>query len=491
MLVVLSQSVSLRAQRRGVDIGTAAFSAAPYQVGELITYNVSFANFVTAAHVELFVAGRGLYSGNDGIELRAHVETVGVVSSALYAINNDYTTIVNPTTGVPFRAQLVTHDGGQSGAQTLQEAAGGSSNLFGGFDFLSALYRLRAVPLTEGASYHVLVSDRTDQYDCEIRVVGRESIKTALGSYNALVTEARVLNNQSLNNTRARLYFSDGPQHLPLLISIKLPAGEIRAEIASLSISEPAAPATPVNPPATVRPPAVNNSGAASLPLGSDLPFAVGEQLNYQVYMGNTPQPFASLSYLVRPRAKYFGRDGVLLSGTAQTAGAAQRLITVNDQINSYVDPNTLLPFRTEIKLQEGKRRVNSTLTIEQDRGTAQNERGQRIEMPVGTHDLISVLYAIRSFSLAPNKRNAVSILINNRPQTLFVDAVRRETIKLGTQSIEAIQLNLATDEPQGDKYAIRVWVGADRRRLPLRITATSPLGPLRADLAVLPVTTQ
>lgn len=488
MLVVISQGVNLRAQRRSVDISASAFSAAPYQVGELITYNVSFANFVTAAHVELFVAGRGLYSGNDGIELRAHVETVGVVSSALFAINNDYTTIVNPTTGVPFRAQLVSHDGGQSGSQTTPEAANGSSNFFGGFDFLSALYRLRALPLTEGASYHVLISDRTDQYDCEIRMTGRESIKTALGSYNALVAEARVLNNQSLNNTRARLYFSDGPQHLPLLISIKHPVGEIRAEIASLSISEPA---TPVTPPTTVRPPTVNNSGTSSLPLGSDLPFAVGEQLNYQVYMGNTPQPFASLSYLVRPRSKYFGRDGVLLSGTAQTAGAVQRLITVNDQINSYVDPNTLLPFRTEIKLQEGKRRVNSTLTIEQDRGTAQNERGQRIEMPVGTHDLISVLYAIRSFSLAPNKRNAVSILINNRPHTLFVDAVRRETIKLGSQSIEAIQLYLATDEPQGDKYAIRVWVGADRRRLPLRITATTPLGPLRADLAVLPVTTQ
>ena len=35
------------------------FSKAPYQMGELLTYNVTFSNFVDAAHVEMFVAERG------------------------------------------------------------------------------------------------------------------------------------------------------------------------------------------------------------------------------------------------------------------------------------------------------------------------------------------------------------------------------------------------------------------------------------------------
>src|ERR1041384_8403460 len=51
----------------------------PYQPGEKLTYTVTFSSFVPAAHVELFVAGRGTYFNREGIELRAHVATVEAV----------------------------------------------------------------------------------------------------------------------------------------------------------------------------------------------------------------------------------------------------------------------------------------------------------------------------------------------------------------------------------------------------------------------------
>jgi hypothetical protein len=101
------------------------------------------------------------------------------------------------------------------------------------------------------------------------------------------------------------------------------------------------------------------------------------------------------------------------------------------------------------------------------------------------------VLYALRSFDLTPPKRNAVSLLINRRPRTLFITAVKRENIELGGQRIPAVQLALATDEAQGDRLALRLWVSLDRRRLPLRVTATTPLGQVRADLSIIPLTRQ
>src|SRR5574341_247220 len=79
---------------------TVPFNPAVYRVGERLTYDVSFSQFVSAAHVELFVAGRGQYFGRDGIQLRAHVETSGVINVALLALNPDYTTYVDATTGL-------------------------------------------------------------------------------------------------------------------------------------------------------------------------------------------------------------------------------------------------------------------------------------------------------------------------------------------------------------------------------------------------------
>ena len=87
--------------------GFSSFSPAPYQVGERLTYNVSFSNFISAAHVELLVAARGTFFGREGIQLKGHVETTGMVNAAVFAINNDYITYVDPNTGLPFHSQQI------------------------------------------------------------------------------------------------------------------------------------------------------------------------------------------------------------------------------------------------------------------------------------------------------------------------------------------------------------------------------------------------
>src|SRR5713101_4374247 len=150
----------------------------------------------------------------------------------------------------------------------------------------------------------------------------------------------------------------------------------------------------------------------------------------------------------------------------------------------------TLLPFLSKLTLSEGQRRLSRTYTMDQDRGSAVPESGKRVDIPIGTHDLVSLVYAIRTFDLTPLKKNAISILVNNRAMTLFVkSAEKRETIELAGQKISAFLLTLTTDDPQSDKFQFRAWVSDDSRRLPLRLTAVTELGPVRADLVIVPVT--
>ncbi len=189
----------------------------------------------------------------------------------------------------------------------------------------------------------------------------------------------------------------------------------------------------------------------------------------------------------MRGHSRYFDRDGLFLSVKAATTGLAARLFVASDQIDSYLDPKALLPYRTILNLIEGKRSINQTITVNQDYGTATTDKGEKIEIPVGTHDYLSFFYAFRTFNLNPPRRNAISILVENKPKTLFITSLQREAIKLGEQKIAAIALSLTTDDSQSDKYQLRIWVSDDKRRLPLRITAVTEIGPLRADLAILP----
>lgn len=479
-------------------------SRSPYQVGELLTYNVSFSNFIDAAHIELLVAERGMFFGRDGLQLRAHIETTGVVNAALLSINNDYTSYLDPVSGLPYRTQQVIREGGRTSdtSSEYNQPVGTTAipgrlragEIPGTYDFLSAVYRARALPLVFGSTYYFNVQNDLDQYSAELKVTDRQLIKTNVGSFNTIVTQVRVPRNDDVNDLKLRVYFSDDERHVPVLLTAHLKSGEIRAELTGSEFITPAAPTAPdTNTAPAVTTPA--NPPTAETPTGralpGELPFKAGEQLNFTIFLGGSTQAVGTASFQVRPRATYFNRDGLLLAAKAQTSPAASRIFFANDQINSYVDPNTLLPFRTELNLVEGSRRTTQTFTIDQDRGSAVSGDGTTLEIPVGTHDFISVLYALRSFNLAPPKRNAVSILVNDRPRTLFITSLKRETIQLGSQQIPAVQLSLTTDDEQPDKFALRLWVSEDRRRLPLRITATTQLGQVRADLAIIPVTRQ
>ena len=498
-ILFLALSFPLFAQENG---GSSAptFSQSAYRVGEKLTYNVAFSNFPSAAHVEIEVMSRGMHFGRDAVQLRAHVETNGVINVALFAINNDYLTYVDPNTGLPFRAEETARDAikASDSVQDFNQPAGNEAippkqkGFPGTYDFLSALYRARALPLTDGAIYNFTVHGQAFAYQAELRVIGRSTIKTNIGSFSTIVTQIRA-DNSPLRTFK--IHFSDDERHVPVLLTARVKAGQLTAELAGSEVVKPpngigtatpappivAAPAPTITPTPTPVPP----------PLSGNLPFKVGEQLNYQVFIGASNTPLGLASFQVRGHSRYFERDGLFLSVTAQTTGAAAQLFVAKDQIDSYVDPKALLPFRTVMNRAEGQRRLNQTLTLNQDTGVATNERGMRIEMPAGTHDYVSFFYVLRTVNLAANKKSTISMLVENKAKMIFADTLPRESIQLGNRKIDAIPVKITTDDQQPDKYQLRMWISADAQRMPLRITCVTRLGPLRADLAILPTTPQ
>ena len=479
--------------------GAHQFSQAPYQIGERLTYNVSYSNFPSAAHAEFHIVSRGVHFDRDAIQLRAHVQTTGVVNVALLAINNDYTTYIDPLSGLPFRSEETARDTttAANSVLDLNQPAGNQAippkqkGFPGTHDLLSAFYRARALPLGAGGDYSLAVRGEGGDYYVEVRVTGRATVNTNVGSFNTIVTKVRVSNSPLRN---VKVYFSNDERHVPVLITAEIGDGDLRAELAASEIITPKPVATPT-PEISVRPgpiPAATPAPTVAPPANEeDWPFKIGEQLNYQIFIGPNPTPMGIATFHVKGRSRYFDRDGVYLSVNAHTTNALAQVFTARDQIESYVEPKGLLPFRTVMNLIEGRRRFNQVLTMNQEGGTATNDQGARIEIPVGTHDYLSFFYAVRTFNLTPTRKSVTSMLVENKPKTLFVTSQKREMIQLGSQTVPAIALSVTTDDPEPDKYQLRMWISDDKRRLPLRIACATQLGPLRADLAILPAASQ
>ncbi|HLL77252.1 MAG TPA: DUF3108 domain-containing protein, partial [Pyrinomonadaceae bacterium] len=390
------------AQQQPADVTTVSVSPAPYRVGEKLTYSVSFSNFPSAAHAETYVAGRGRYFDREGVELRAHVETVGVVSAALLRLNTYHFSFVDPVAGLPYRTHEQTADA--TPPAKIQESAlapppdlttiltpPAATPAGAAPDLLSALFRLRALPLAPGARFDFAAEHAGVRYDAELRVEGRERVNTPAGSFNTLVARVRVRNNDAADDMRLRIHFSDDERRLPVMLSARLRPGEIRAALASDEIVLPLAPdqlagaptpsptpltlpADPGSPDARPRPtPPRPTPTPAAVPstVPSDLPFSVGEQLNFNFFLGDSQQPVGTASFQVRARARYFNRDGIQFSATMATSQALDKVFPIRDQINSYVDAATLLPFRVELQIREGTHRLSGVVSLEQERGGA------------------------------------------------------------------------------------------------------------------------
>ena len=93
------------------------------------------------------------------------METTGVINVALFAINNDYMTYIDPADRLAFSVEETARDAIKSAdsVQDFNQPAGNEAippkqkGFPGTYDFVSAFYRARALPLADGAVYNFSV----------------------------------------------------------------------------------------------------------------------------------------------------------------------------------------------------------------------------------------------------------------------------------------------------------------------------------------------
>ncbi len=142
-----------------------------------------------------------------------------------------------------------------------------------------------------------------------------------------------------------------------------------------------------------------------SVDFSSVRPFHIGEQLTYELSWLNITVGTAVMSVTAagldgdRPFAK--------LITTAQSRPTINRFFPVDNRVESIFDPATLLPEHLIFKRREGKKKEDIEYLFHQKEGTVTVLNGgtaETLEMPSGTHDVISCLYygaARCRFSLA------------------------------------------------------------------------------------------
>jgi hypothetical protein len=478
----LLSSSSIVTAQGALDGVAAQTTTGRFRIGEKLTYGLAFGKFTNAGYAELSVVSGGKLSGRDAVELRSKIKTLEMVSAAFFQIDENRVVYVAPDTGMPIYIVNTDNSGPLPRVAVIDYLAQPASHL----DLISLIYKVR-----ESNGNGTLSFMEKDQvFTAALTPLERpENVRTEAGFFDttAIMVQSEFLTAQGISNFKINLSVDEF--HVPVLVRFRTPKGEFRISLTSIGLPEAVVtppvmvPITPTSTPIVVKPVPTPDASLDNRPLSPELGFQLGESLDYHVTSNGIPAGVITLS--AKERRSFQNADSMLLTATVTRVYPGAQALRLGDGARVQVDPNTLAPQWLETKFATALPGFNQTVTFDTKNGGFSIAGDKPGDGPIGTHNIISLIYAMRSFHLKPSKDPAnpvndtrVAVFWESRPYIFTLRPSMPEDITINGEKVTAQLININTGNPQLDAFAPKVWLATDSR-VPLRFTA----GSYQADL--------
>jgi hypothetical protein len=323
-----------------------------------------------------------------------------------------------------------------------------------------------------------------------LQQVGTEAVRVSVGQFDTTVSSFESEYLKELGISELRINFTADVYRVPVLIRFRTSKGQFRVELSSLQVKQavqvqptPVATPTPL-PVATPKPVVTPTPYIDNQPLSDDLAFPLGETLDYRITTGG--RPVATLRLQARERKQFQAQDSLLLTAEIIAVEPGVTAFAMGDGASAHVNPESLAPQQVELKFRGPLSNLDQTAVFDQRSGTVTYGGTNSVDVPIGTHSILSLIYALRSFNLKrsrdaenPVNDTRVAVFWGNRSLIFTLRPADAETIDVHGTKTSAQQIVVNTGDPQLDQLGIKIWLSNDEKRVPLRFQ----IGVYQADL--------
>lgn len=240
-------------------------------------------------------------------------------------------------------------------------------------------------------------------------------------------------------------------------------------------------------PPSPAPSPATTTAQAApapARPLPPPVPPRSSETMEFQV------------SYLGVPLGKVRLFAGTVGATTAPVFLQAQTtsifaVVTLKQQLASYLDVETGLPRSGSLDAVEGSYRHTDTVQYDRIENKAKvREKGKfdntyLIDVPPDATDFIGLIYRLRSLPLDPGARYDFRVLAGRDLNQIVTEVQGREKVETKAGTFQTVKVRVPTGFTGkfSEKNPTFVWFSDDDRRVVVRISADFAIGHATANL--------
>lgn len=221
--------------------------------------------------------------------------------------------------------------------------------------------------------------------------------------------------------------------------------------------------------------------------------FHGNELLNYRIHIGFIEAATASVktngsinTINNRPCRK--------VEITGKTVSWLKYFSPVEDYWSAYLDINTLMPIKTEMRKREGRYKKQEQVFFSQESGQAKIHSPQNTPVekliPINPHtlDLIGGYFYLRNKELSTmrvGEKLSAKVLVDGTIYEIWFIVKGNETLKSDLGDIKCIRTSLVLPKNNlfKDEDAIRLWISRDKHQIPLKMEVNLKIGFLSIDL--------
>jgi hypothetical protein len=223
----------------------------------------------------------------------------------------------------------------------------------------------------------------------------------------------------------------------------------------------------------------------------SDRPFKAGEKITFEIKWSYILAGKATLE--LQPLSKAGGNDSCHILFKVRTSDFVDIFYKVRDSIESYVDlhmDHSLM----YVQAHHAKSGKDSRVDFDWKNKQAQYSRtgsgikAAPIDIPEGTFDPLSVFYAFRLYNLNVKDKIIIPVTDGKKVVAGKATVIKREVIQVGGVDYDAFLVEPEFGEVRGvfemsSNAKLQVWVTADSRHIPLRVTSKVAVGSFTAEM--------
>jgi hypothetical protein len=226
--------------------------------------------------------------------------------------------------------------------------------------------------------------------------------------------------------------------------------------------------------------------GAPPLRYTRNEAFGLGERLTYDV-----GYKFISAGTAVFDISKDFeyinNRPCYKITFVTASHKSLEFLYKVKDTYRTYLDVDGIFPWKFEQHIRERNYKKDHSATFDQVNKKAHTTDGV-FDVPEYVHDMVSAFYFVRAADLSRVKKGEVIRLTNfvdSKSHELAVHILGKEQVEVdaGTFNCIVIEPRIASGSPFGFNGRLVMWLSADERKIPIKVSTQIPIGSIDASL--------